>query len=108
VVAIIERDADIRLAADTLVTAAFSLRGKSPYKPDIVLVNEWVKKDFLVAVMQSLVRLMADPGDSRILKKQLKSSFLEDVAKEGFTDVVCPNTGQLVLSVEDRYGLTTL
>jgi acyl-CoA reductase-like NAD-dependent aldehyde dehydrogenase len=102
VVAIIERDADIRLAADTLVTAGFSLRGKSPYRADIVLINEWVKKEFLAAVMQSLVRLMADPGDSRISKKLSNSSFLESVAKEGFTDVVSPNSGQLVLNVEDR------
>ena len=54
VVAIVERDADIEVAARTLVAARTGLSGKSPYAPDLVLVNEWVKKAFLEAASRHL------------------------------------------------------
>ena len=55
VVAFVERDADIEAAARAVVTARFAQGGKSPYAPDLVMVNEWVKKDFLSAVVQQQI-----------------------------------------------------
>jgi hypothetical protein len=48
-VAIVDRTADIETAAKTITTARFSFGGSSPYAPDIVMVNEFVKDEFIEA-----------------------------------------------------------
>lgn len=48
-VAIVDRSADIDAAAKAITTARFSFGGYSPYAPDLVLVNEFIKKDFFEA-----------------------------------------------------------
>lgn len=48
-VAIVDRTADIQLAAKAITNARFSFGGTSPYAPDLVLVNEFVKQDFFEA-----------------------------------------------------------
>jgi acyl-CoA reductase-like NAD-dependent aldehyde dehydrogenase len=48
-VAIVDRSADIDAAARAIVTARFSFQGMSSYAPDLVIVNEFVKKDFFQA-----------------------------------------------------------
>lgn len=59
VVAIVDRTADLALAAEQLVTARFAFSGTSPYAPDIVLVNEFIKKDFLEHVLKHSIRSLA-------------------------------------------------
>ena len=54
-VAVVDRTADLELAARELVTARFAFGGRSPYAADVVLVNEFVLKDFLRAVVQECV-----------------------------------------------------
>lgn len=48
-IAIVDRTADIEAAAKAITAARFSFGGKSPYAPDLVLVNEYVKKEFFEA-----------------------------------------------------------
>ena len=48
-VAIVDRTADIELAAKAVTAARFSFGGTSPYAPDLVLVNEFVKQPFFEA-----------------------------------------------------------
>lgn len=50
VVAVVDRTADLNQAARELVTARFAFGGKSPYAPDLVFVNEFVKSEFLKAL----------------------------------------------------------
>ncbi|KAL1582219.1 hypothetical protein WHR41_09073 [Cladosporium halotolerans] len=50
-VAVVDRTADVKLAAKELVAARFAFGGTSPYAPDLVLVNEFVKQAFLQAVV---------------------------------------------------------
>lgn len=59
VVAIVDRTADLALAAEQLVTARFAFGGSSPYAPDIILVNEYIKKDFLEHVLKHSIRFLA-------------------------------------------------
>lgn len=47
--AIVDRSADLDAAARAITTARFSFGGSSPYAPDLVLVNEFVKKEFFEA-----------------------------------------------------------
>ncbi|KAB5563073.1 Aldehyde/histidinol dehydrogenase [Coniochaeta sp. 2T2.1] len=48
-VAVVDRTADIDGAARAITAARFAFGGTSPYAPDLVLVNEFVKKDFFEA-----------------------------------------------------------
>jgi hypothetical protein len=59
VIAIVDRTADLALAAEQLVTARFAFRGTSPYAPDLVLVNEFIKKEFLEHVLRHALRFLA-------------------------------------------------
>lgn len=58
-VAIVDRSADIEAAAKAIATARFSFGGTSPYAPDLVLVNEFVKKEFFEACSQHASSLFA-------------------------------------------------
>ena len=55
VVAVVDRTANVTHAAEALVAARFSFGGRSPYAPDIVLVNEYIKEPFLIALVQASV-----------------------------------------------------
>jgi aldehyde dehydrogenase (NAD+) len=63
VVAIVDRTADVASAAEQLVTARFAFGGTSPYAPDLVLVNEYLKKDFLELVLQHSIRYLSGSSD---------------------------------------------
>lgn len=61
-VAIVDRSADIEAAARAIATARFSFGGSSPYAPDLVLVNEFVKKDFFEACSRYATLSFAEEG----------------------------------------------
>jgi hypothetical protein len=52
VVAIVDRTADLDSAARSVVLARRGFQGKSPYAPDLVIVNEFVKREFLEACIR--------------------------------------------------------
>ena len=58
-IAIVDRTADLASAAEHLVTARFAFGGSSPYAPDLVFVNEFVKKDFLEHVLKFAIPYLA-------------------------------------------------
>jgi aldehyde dehydrogenase (NAD+) len=66
VIAIVDRTADLALAAKQLVTARFAFGGTSPYAPDVVLVNEFIKTEFLEHVLKYSIRFLA--GSSGLSK----------------------------------------
>lgn len=47
--AVIDRTADVHSAATSILACQNAFQGKSPYKPDVIYVNEWVKDKFLAA-----------------------------------------------------------
>jgi hypothetical protein len=55
--AVVDRTADVKTAARELVASRFAFGGSSPYAPDVVLVNEFVKQDFLQAVAEESRKL---------------------------------------------------
>ncbi|KAH9433161.1 hypothetical protein MCOR02_007826 [Pyricularia oryzae] len=108
-IAIVERDADVDAAASALVGARFALGGTSPYAPDVVLVNEWVEKDFLQAVLRHTATVVssrataASPSSGKTTRSSAADpSLLDRVREEGKARVV--STGDLgtVLTVEAR------
>lgn len=65
-VAIVDRSADVEAAAKAIATARFSFGGTSPYAPDLVLVNEFVNKEFFEACSRHASSLFAgEAGDKR-------------------------------------------
>lgn len=56
-VAVVDRTADIDSAAKTLVRSRISFGGSSPYAPDLVLVNEFVKEQLLKSVARHMLEL---------------------------------------------------
>lgn len=58
-IAIVDRTADLAATAEHLVAARFAFGGSSPYAPDLILVNEFVKKDFLEHVLKCAIPYLA-------------------------------------------------
>lgn len=114
VVAVVERDANLEEAAKALVTARFSFRGRSPYAPDIVLVNEWVKKEFLNAAVQQSIRYLTEENgyaqeNGYVLEKRSARdkpdsvmTILEQVKKEGGARIVTSGSNGAILDIERR------
>lgn len=63
-IAIVDRTADLVSAAEQLVTARFAFGGNSPYAPDLVFVNEYVKKGFLEHVLKFAIPYLASSEES--------------------------------------------
>ncbi|KAF4882337.1 4,4'-diaponeurosporen-aldehyde dehydrogenase [Colletotrichum fructicola] len=61
-VVIVDRTAKMEDAVDAVCTARFSFGGQSPYAPDLVLVNEWVRDEFVTLCVQ---RLSAEAARSK-------------------------------------------
>lgn len=104
-VAIVDRSAHLQKAASALVAARFSFGGRSPYAPDLVLVNEFVKNEFVVAVISETLKFTARLGianavDVNKIKNVEKS--LDAGLKSGKIHVVNSNSNASVFEVKDR------
>lgn len=67
------------------MTARFSFQGTSPYAPDVVVVNEWVKKEFFEACAKYATQLFSSRGSvkpsSSIASKETAKAIKEAEAK---------------------------
>lgn len=110
VVAIVERDADVQAAAMALVRARFSFGGRSPYAPDVVLVSEWVKKDFLAAAAQAAAQFMAEGGTEagtsgvqrQTASKSKATTLSSRLQNDPSARIISLGSNGTVASVEDR------
>lgn len=80
-VAIVDRSADLASAAEAIATARFAYGGNSPYAPDLVLVNEFVKGQFLRALTQATMdqlslRMSVDAQFSPLHSSQQTASLI--------------------------------
>lgn len=64
-VAIVDRTANIDEAAKAITAARFSFGGSSPYAPDLVLVNEFVKRDFFETCSRYATLAFAKENNAR-------------------------------------------
>lgn len=68
-IAVVDRTADVQLAAKHIVASYAAFHGRSPHSPDLVLVNEWIKKDFIDACIrfssESVTKTKPPTGDWR-------------------------------------------
>ncbi|OIW29730.1 ALDH-like protein [Coniochaeta ligniaria NRRL 30616] len=114
-VAVVDRTADIDAAARAITAARFGFGGTSPYAPDLVLVNEFVKKDFFEACSKyaslSFAKEGRKPGRDRnepsrkaireAEEKRQVSSFGSEEFK--LVDVLDKNTPIMTMKITGRY-----
>jgi hypothetical protein len=105
----VDRTADVKLAARELVAARFAFGGSSPYAPDLVLVNEFVKQEFLQAVGEETRRLgegkqQQGYGSEKKAKGSGKASEkIEKFRKsDSKVEVVLEEAGAVVLDLHAR------
>ncbi|KAF2218865.1 Aldehyde/histidinol dehydrogenase [Elsinoe ampelina] len=101
-VALVDRNADFDAAARALINARFSFRGRSPHAPDLVLVNEFVKKDLLQALVRAgIASTDSTPLGNGALEKRKQSdaslrSLISDLEKNDGRVIVQESTGAVI------------
>jgi len=103
-VAVVDRTANLEQAARSIVTARFSFDGKSPYAPDLVLVNEYVKKKFISEVLRCTAEHFGDRQEGQKSGSDENTKKMIDMAKEdaGTTSIVS-SSRSTILSVDKRF-----
>lgn len=104
-IAIVDRSADIDAAAKAIVTARFSFQGMSPYAPDLVIVNEFVKKDFFQACTRYASQAFAsNPAAARSAQhpSRVAQKAIKDAEEKGQLSSFGSSTFMLV-DVSERY-----
>jgi hypothetical protein len=106
--AVVDRTSDIKTAARELVAARFAFGGSSPYAPDLVLVNEFVKQDFLQAVVDetrtltSAARIYGD-AKSKPSSASRVTSALETLKKaDSSLNTIIQESNAVILELPTR------
>lgn len=73
-IAVVDRAADIDNAAKSIVSARFSFQGTSPYSPDLVIVNDFIKGEFTEACTKYASKLFASSTISKKTQSNKDSS----------------------------------
>ncbi|KAL4742673.1 Aldehyde/histidinol dehydrogenase [Aspergillus similis] len=110
-VAVVDRTADLRSAAESLVTVRFAFGGRSTYAPDIVLVQEFAMKAFVEALIHHSSKYLAGPDGGSREKAVAASnprrpgpslSVLDAAYKDPSARVLVAGSGWGVVEVHDR------
>jgi aldehyde dehydrogenase (NAD+) len=108
VVGIVDRTANLEEAAEALLTARFGFGGKSPYVPDIVLVNEFIKKDFLNALVRKSIDFMTERSSNGVLDdknpavRRIQNPAIDLSALTNLT-IITSNSSGTIAEITDRY-----
>ncbi|KAI7317158.1 ALDH-like protein [Hortaea werneckii] len=106
-VAVVDRTADISLAAQELVAATFTFGGRSPYAPDYILVNEFVKRAFLQAVVAECAKFNSlqdvNPPAEKSSKAQAMNDYVTSLRQaDPKSRIVLQEQKMAVLDLYDR------
>ncbi|PYI19517.1 aldehyde dehydrogenase PutA [Aspergillus violaceofuscus CBS 115571] len=107
-IAVVDRTADVPAAAEALVAARLTFGGRSPYSPDVVLVQEFVMKEFVEAVLQrSSKYLGGQNGEARQAVANPRraspgASLLDAAHKDAGSRVLVSGSEWGVVEVLDR------
>lgn len=87
-IAIVDRTANIEAAAKAIVAARFNFQGTSPYAPDLVIVNDFVEKEFFEATTRFASQIFAGRktgkgpvGAARSMNEETRKATKEAEAK---------------------------
>lgn len=102
-VAVVDRTGKIAEAAQALVAARFALGGRSPYAPDVVLVNEFVMKPFVESIIQHASKYLAgENGEARQGSGSRRSGLLDSITKDRNARVLVSGSNWGIVEVQDR------
>jgi hypothetical protein len=101
-IAVIDRTANISQAAKALASARFRFGGQSPYAPDIVLVHEFILKDFIESVTRESWSHCAVESKESIAKHSLDKSLLKEIEHVPGTRIVISGSNWGIIEVQDR------
>lgn len=107
--AVIDRTADLDKAAKALVNARFAYKGRSPYAPDVVLVNEFIKKDFLQALVRNSISVGNDSivengaSEKQKTKEHGLKELVQDLQRNGDVRIIAQEAGRAILDIKQRY-----
>lgn len=105
--AVVDRSANLDEAARDLINARFAFRGKSPYAPDIVFVNEFVKKDFLQALVRQSIAAGESVRENGTMDKQKSRGtglrdFIADLQRNGDVRVITQDSSRAIVDIKQR------
>ncbi|KAL3440791.1 hypothetical protein BJX65DRAFT_316136 [Aspergillus insuetus] len=99
-IAVVDRTANVEQAASAILAAHVSYRGASPHAPDLILVNEWVKKKFVDAC----IRLAPDNSRrERITGGDKLRQTVTDAERSGEASVI-GTTSLMLVDIRDRHA----
>ncbi|KAJ5952528.1 uncharacterized protein N7479_010941 [Penicillium vulpinum] len=103
-VAIVDRTANLDDAAVDLVISRFTFNGRSPYSPDIILVNDFCVQHFIDLLIKHATSYLSRglQQANKVPKKGSGVSLLERIASEKGCQVIVSGTGWAVVNVQDR------
>ncbi|KAJ5653299.1 aldehyde dehydrogenase PutA [Penicillium lividum] len=103
-VAIVDRTANVAEAATDLVISRFAFNGRSPYSPDIILVNEFCVQAFVDLLVKEAPGYMGRglQDAKKVLKRGDAPSLLEQITSEDSSRIIVSGTGWAVAQVHDR------
>ncbi|QDS74300.1 hypothetical protein FKW77_003808 [Venturia effusa] len=106
VLAIVDRTANLEEAAEALLIARFGFNGTSPYAPDVVLVNEFVKKAFLNAVIRKSIDFMTGRHGNGVANEKSSNSrrtqTTEDLSSKKGVNVITSGSNGTIAEISDR------
>lgn len=105
-VAIVDRTADLAVAAKTIVRARIAFNGVSGYSPDLVLVNEFVKKPFLELAAQELDITATEVNKDRPAARRASDAVDERAESDSDAKVVARSGSCCIIDVSSRYEPT--
>lgn len=99
--AVVDRTADIALAAQTLASTRLPPYNTSPYSPDLVIVNNFAIEEFVDVCLKYAESISEfSPG------KDSSSLLISDSESKGKLKIHASKTSQLkILVLQDRYEL---
>jgi len=96
VIAVVDRTANLEVAAKALVMARFGFGGKSSYAPDLILVNEFCKQDFLKIATRHAFQFMTDREQSSGRREVQEFVSLVQKANDGTRIITSGSNGMVV------------
>lgn len=100
-IAIVDRAADIDQAAKSVVNARFSFQGTSPYSPDVVLVNDFVKASFMEACVKYASKFQTTAKQSSRAQTISTQKMVKDAEAKGQITSF-GSTGFTLIDIKDR------
>ncbi|KAJ5372047.1 aldehyde dehydrogenase PutA [Penicillium concentricum] len=103
-VAIVDRTANLEDAVVDLVISCFAFNGRSPYSPDVILVNDFCVQPFIDLLIKHAPSYLGRglQQAKKVPRKGSGASLLERIASEEGCQVVVSGTGWAVAKVQDR------